>query len=204
MAFSNLVFKTDFYVARTPFVSSQGRTLSTESDQPTRGSNQGSFSRMQNQCILKEHPRLSKQVTDVIAASWRSSTQKQYSSYITQWKDFCRVRNENCHKTSITLVLEFLYSLHAKGLGYSAINTARSAISSVLYSRSLKTDVGSHKLVCRFIKGLFVLKPSLPRYSHIWDPEKVLSYMSRFRCSRAFASNSAPERIWRTRADLGL
>ena len=74
--------------------------------------------------------------------------------------------------------------MHAKGLGYSAINTARSAISSVLYSRSLKTDVGSHKLVCRFIKGLFVLKPSLPRYSHIWDPEKVLSYMSRFRCSR--------------------
>ena len=36
---------------------------------------------------------------------------------------------------------------------------------------------GSHPLVGRFLKGVFKLKPSLPRYSRIWDVAAVLQYL---------------------------
>lgn len=37
---------------------------------------------------------------------------------------------------------------------------------------------GAHPMVCRFLKGVFELKPSLPRYKDIWDVSTVLNYLS--------------------------
>ena len=62
------------------------------------------------------------------------------------------------------------------GLGYSAINTARIALSSIL-SMSEKTAFGAHPLVCRFLRGVFAERPSLPRYKTIWDVNTVLKYL---------------------------
>ena len=109
--------------------------------------------------------------------SWRSSTKKQYDTYLKQWTDFCKQRKRTDHRFSIGLGLEFLQRLHQRGLGYSAINSARSAISSFMSQG--KIDFGSHKLVCQFMRGIFNLKPSLPRYSAIWDPEPVLLFLKR-------------------------
>lgn len=36
---------------------------------------------------------------------------------------------------------------------------------------------GNHPLVSRFLKGVFELKPSLPRYNHIWDVSVVLEHL---------------------------
>lgn len=36
---------------------------------------------------------------------------------------------------------------------------------------------GNHPLVSRFLKGVFELKPSLPRYNHIWDVGVVLKHL---------------------------
>lgn len=72
--------------------------------------------------------------------------------------------------------IDFLATLFSAGLGYSAINTARSALSSVLVL-SNNITFGSHPLVARFLKGVFELKPSLPRYSRIWDVAAVLQYL---------------------------
>ena len=49
---------------------------------------------------------------------------------------------------------------------------------------SRKIDFGSHKVVCQFMKGIFNLKPSLPRYAHIWDPDLVLSYLHKLHPTR--------------------
>ena len=57
-------------------------------------------------------------------------------------------------------VLDFLTEL-LDGLGYSAINTARSAISAVT-----QTVVGSCPQVIRFLKGVFELRTPLPKYTH--------------------------------------
>ncbi len=40
-----------------------------------------------------------------------------------------------------------------------------------------KTTFGAHPLVCRFLRGVFVEQPSLPRYKTIWDVNIVLKYL---------------------------
>ena len=37
---------------------------------------------------------------------------------------------------------------------------------------------GTNPLVCRLLKGVFQLKPSLPRYNTIWDVKTVLKHLS--------------------------
>ena len=65
-------------------------------------------------------------------------------------------------------------SLFNDSLGYSAINTARSALSSIITEGN--TPIGEHPLICRLMKGVFQLKPSLPKYSYIWDVGQLFSY----------------------------
>ena len=58
-------------------------------------------------------------------------------------------------------------------MGYESINTARSALSSL----GIVVDgcrAGNHPLVARFMKGVFNLRPPLPRYAAIWDVQPVL------------------------------
>ena len=72
-------------------------------------------------------------------------------------------------------VIEFLTLLYRKGLGYSAINTARSALSSIIFQEN-GLPMGEHPLIRRFLKGIFELRPSLPKYNFIWDVNKVFTY----------------------------
>lgn len=72
-------------------------------------------------------------------------------------------------------MLSFLTDLFEAGLGYSAINTARSALSSVILM-SDKSTIGTHPLVVRFLKGVFELRTPMPRHSKIWDVGDVLKY----------------------------
>ena len=41
---------------------------------------------------------------------------------------------------------------------------------------SEKTTFGAHPLVCRFLRGVFAERPSLPRYKTIWHINTVLKY----------------------------
>ena len=70
----------------------------------------------------------------------------------------------------------FVTYLYYQGVGYSAISTARSALSAVIMLGSHRT-FGQHPLVTRFLKGVFELKPSLPRYSSVWDVGIVLKHL---------------------------
>lgn len=73
-------------------------------------------------------------------------------------------------------VLDFLTLLYQQGLTYSAINTARSALSSYITLEN-GTCVGKHPLVSRLMKGIFQEKPPRPKYTEIWDVSIVLSYL---------------------------
>lgn len=121
---------------------------------------------------------------DVILASWRPSTKEQYETYLKQWVEFCKTRGVDPKNSSLSMGLDFLHALYIKGLSYSAINTARSALSSFMLLGSQKIEFGSHKLVSRFMKGIYASRPSLPRYSQIYDPSVVLEYLSTFRLTR--------------------
>ena len=73
--------------------------------------------------------------------------------------------------------------LFKKGFSYSALNTARSAVSSIDNNVSViqdHTSGGKHFLVCRYLKGVFNKIKPVPIYNNIWSVDTVLNYLSLF------------------------
>ena len=114
--------------------------------------------------------------------SWRQSTSEQYSTYITKWQEYCTEKQINPISASPTDIINFLAEQCERGIGYSAVNTAKCAIASVT---SLATDksIGQHPLVKRFMKGIFEKRPSLPRYTSTWDMDILLNHVKDFNLS---------------------
>ena len=94
--------------------------------------------------------------------SWASGTRKQYKIYFKQWTTFCKTQPVDISSASIKDGTEFLLSLYKKGLGYSAINTARSMLSNILPVKE-GIEFGKHPIVTRMLKGIFRTRPALPR-----------------------------------------
>ena len=109
-------------------------------------------------------------------ASWRAGTKKQYGTYLKKWKRFCAERNINWLNATVEQGIDFLAQLFEQNLSYSAIITARSALSIIL-THTDGTSFGDNRLVSRFLKGVFETKPALPKYKKIWDVGKVLIYL---------------------------
>ena len=66
--------------------------------------------------------------------------------------------------------------MYNKNLGYSAINTAKSAVSITVYTVS-NVNFGNHILIKQFMKGIANSRPSLPRYNCTWDVKTVLTFL---------------------------
>ena len=73
-------------------------------------------------------------------------------------------------------VVEFFTELFENGSSYTAINTARSALSTILCNDQGLT-IGKYNSVRRFLKGVFELRPPMPRYQCIWDANIVLEFL---------------------------
>lgn len=73
-------------------------------------------------------------------------------------------------------IIEFLTELFHSDVGYSGINTARSALATCVTIPGT-IPLGKHPDIARFVKGVFQLKPSLPRYQGTWDVSIVLDYL---------------------------
>ena len=116
-----------------------------------------------------------KQARGLILKSWRMSTKKQYNSYNNKWSIFCG-QQINPLQPSINDVLKFLSEFFAKGLQYRSLGTARSATSTFL---KLSTNLNINKFDegTRFIKGAFLDRPALPRYTTSWSVDTVLQYL---------------------------
>ena len=104
---------------------------------------------------------------NIIMSSWREPTQRQY---------FCSRRSVDPISPTINQVLEFFTELYDNNCGYSALNSARSALSALI-SFPGDLSIGNHPLITRFLKGVFQIRPALPRYSSIWDVNVVLKYL---------------------------
>ncbi len=109
-------------------------------------------------------------------AAWRDSRKKQYKTYINKWFLFCSTNNSDPIHPSISTALAFLTSLYEKGLSYSSINIARSALSSFCIFDGIAVPFGQLPLVKRFMKGIFELRPSLPKHPAIWDVKSVFNF----------------------------
>ena len=114
-----------------------------------------------------------KDTVDLIMLSFRKSTKAQYTVYLKKWAFFC-IRNKiSIMNASTQQGCQFLTELVNKGLKYSSINTARSALSSLLPRVNERTFGTIHEvtLVCR---GASVKNPSTGRYAGFWDVTDIL------------------------------
>ena len=119
---------------------------------------------------------LNQNTQDLILESWKLNTSKQYSVHLNKWDTYCSQHNISPKFASVTDGLNFLSQCYYNGYSYSALNTARSALSTVILLPSAVT-FGSHPLVARLMKGAFNKRPSLPKYSSTWDINTVLQYL---------------------------
>lgn len=73
------------------------------------------------------------------------------------------------------MVLEFLTDLFDRGFSHSALNTARSSLSSYMTLKG-NCQVGDHPSICRFMKGVYQLRTPLPKYQSTWDVNLLLEF----------------------------
>ena len=111
--------------------------------------------------------------------AFRYTTEKTYSSYIRKWCKFCLKKKIKILCPSLPEVCAFLRDLEKSGLGHSAMNVARSALSAILPCVEGK-PVGQHRNVCWVTKGSHERHPPGPRYPSFWDVKLVLSLFKRW------------------------
>jgi len=110
-------------------------------------------------------------------ASWAPKTQASYNSHLKQWKEFCSDRKINPFEADFKQAMNFLEFLFSeKKASYGHIAATRSALSAIL-PKSNNVTFGKSPNVSRMIKGIFKLRPSLPRHTLIYDANFVLNYI---------------------------
>ncbi|XP_057294577.1 uncharacterized protein LOC130623096 [Hydractinia symbiolongicarpus] len=115
----------------------------------------------------------------LLTASWSEKTQSSYNLYLRKWLKFCKSEKipepyGASHKQGMDF-LAFLF--HVEKASYGYIAAARSALSAVL-PKDAGTSFGKNEDVSRLIKGVFKLRPSLPKHTVIYDPDVILNYMT--------------------------
>ena len=89
--------------------------------------------------------------------SLRPRTRTRYNACISKWFKLSSGRSDDTFQTDIKTVLEFLNKIFKQGVGYSALNTARSSLSSFLQIDTL--PVGKQALFKKFLRGAHNMRP---------------------------------------------
>lgn len=116
---------------------------------------------------------LADNVMKILESSCATSTWNNYNSVIKKWEIFCNINRISYTSPNVNNVLTFLAKLYEDGLSYSSINTARSALSTMLGNLD-GVKLGEHFLVKRFLKGIYKLRPPTSKYNVTWDASLVL------------------------------
>ena len=113
---------------------------------------------------------------DTIIAARRPGTRDNYDVYLRKLEVFCNNRNLSIVDLPVLTGVEFLQSLNEGEASYSAINSARSALSSIMDVTDGKT-FGQSRDISAFCKGVFNLRPPQPKYKFMWDADAVVAFL---------------------------
>lgn len=125
--------------------------------------------------------RVPEQCLDICLASITESTLRQYSSGLRLWWEYCLANNIDIFSAPVEAILEFLATQFKKGASYSSLKSYKCAISQITIP-----DLGQDFRITRFFKGVYSLRPNLPKYPNTWDPTIILDLvknMSNESCS---------------------
>ncbi|XP_066600758.1 uncharacterized protein [Prorops nasuta] len=120
---------------------------------------------------------LPREALTILLASVADSTLKQYACALKQWDEFCNQRSISFTNTCVANVLSFLTERFERGASYGTLNSFRSAISLISQNK-----IGEHLDISRFMKGVYRLRPSRPKYAGTWDVAIVLDYLEALNC----------------------
>lgn len=112
---------------------------------------------------------------NLLMASFADNTLNQYNSCLRRWWDFCQTNSYNYCEANVSQLIQFFTEHFEAGASYSTLNTMKSALTLLL-----DPLVTSHAMITRLLKGVFKLKPPMPKYDITWDPIIVLNYLSDF------------------------
>ncbi|XP_066287689.1 uncharacterized protein [Branchiostoma lanceolatum] len=140
-------------------------------------------------CLRRQYRqyKFSEEVTKVLLASWRPKTTSLYASVWRRWARWCGARRLDPISAPLGKVLQFLKHMFNKGLQYRTLNVYRSAISSAHVTVE-GSPLGAHPLVTRFMKGIFELRPPVPKHTFIWDVSVVLKLLKRLSPAKCLSS----------------
>jgi len=110
----------------------------------------------------------------IVEASIRTSTKKKYSTYIDKWHKFCKTENLRT-RISANHIVNFLSELYNNNASYSAIKSAKSALSHEICLPPF-SSIGDHPLIRKFMKGVFNLRPPKAKCGFIWDVKVLFQY----------------------------
>ena len=112
--------------------------------------------------------------------AWRKSIHSQYGTYLKKYLIFCREQNQDPGAGGLQFLLKFLQTMIDQNYSFSAINSAKAAVSLVIHVSE------EHKpLLKLFMKGAFNKNPPKPKYKCIWDVSIVLNFL------KAMADNAS-------------
>ena len=119
---------------------------------------------------------MSRDALEILSASWRMGTEKRYNSHVERFVKFCRERYTDPIQATTEMGIEFLTEYFKTGVGYISVNSTRSALSSII-KPVCNVPFGKSPLVCRFLKGIFNIRPALSRYVTTWDVAKIFTFI---------------------------
>lgn len=120
----------------------------------------------------------SKGVKGLILDSWRPKTRAQYEVYLRQWHTYCLVHGIDYKNPPMRRIHNFLYSRFKSGVTFSAVNTARCALSAFYLDKSdLGKTVGAHWMTSKVMTGIRNRRPPTTRYHSTWDVDVVLALL---------------------------
>lgn len=106
---------------------------------------------------------------NIFEASLTESTHKQYAGPLKQWWSFCWDQRLNPYQPKEVDVIKFLTKKFEEGMSYGSLNSIRSAISLISGN-----NLGKNKNISRFFKGVFMLRPTKPKYDRVWNVDIAL------------------------------
>ena len=124
--------------------------------------------------LFAESKLLSRDALEILSASWRVGTGKRHNSNVERFVKFCRERYTDHIQGTNEMGIKFLTEYFKTGVGYSSLNSARSALSSII-KPVCNVPFRKSPLVYRLFKGVFNIRPALPRYVTTWDVTKVFT-----------------------------
>ena len=98
--------------------------------------------------LFAESKSLSRDALEILSASWRVETGKRYNSHVERFVKFCRERYTDPIQATTEIGIEFLTEYFKTGLSYSSVNSARSALSSII-KPVCNVPFGKSPLVCK-------------------------------------------------------